>query len=114
MIKKLKDIIPLSILASGIMITTSIADTFTLRVGSGHPSKPTAYVTNMEKVLVPNIKRRVAAETEHKVRIIEAYAGKIAKVHETLEAVEKGLHMQEHEFHQMASLSCDALLMNQI
>jgi TRAP-type C4-dicarboxylate transport system substrate-binding protein len=91
MIKKLKDIIPLSILASGIMITTSIADTFTLRVGSGHPSKPTAYVTNMEKVLVPNIKRRVAAETEHKVRIIEAYAGKIAKVHETLEAVEKGL-----------------------
>ena len=27
----------------------------------------------------------------HKVKIIEAYAGKIAKVHETLEAVEKGL-----------------------
>ena len=35
--------------------------------------------------------KRVAAETNHKVRIIEAYAGKIAKVHETLEAVEKGL-----------------------
>ena len=45
----------------------------------------------MEKVLVPNIKKRVAAETKHKVRIIEAYAGKIAKVHETLEVVEKGL-----------------------
>ena len=44
----------------------------------------------MEKVLVPNIKR-VAAETKHKIKIIEAYAGKIAKVHETLEAVEKGL-----------------------
>ena len=44
----------------------------------------------MEKVLVPNIKKRVHAETNHKVRIIEAYAGK-GKVHETLEAVEKGL-----------------------
>jgi hypothetical protein len=34
---------------------------------------------------------RVAAETDHKVKFIEAYGGKIAKVHETLEAVEKGL-----------------------
>ena len=91
MIRYFKKAIPLSILATGIMASASFADTFTLRVGSGHPSKPTAYVTNMEKVLVPNIKKRVAAETNHKVRIIEAYAGKIAKVHETLEAVEKGL-----------------------
>ena len=91
MIRYFKKAIPLSILATGIIASASIADTFTLRVGSGHPSKPTAYVTNMEKVLVPNIKKRVAAETSHKVRIIEAYAGKIAKVHETLEAVEKGL-----------------------
>ena len=91
MIRYFKKAIPLSILATGIIATASMADTFTLRVGSGHPSKPTAYVTNMEKVLVPNIKKRVKAETDHKVRIIEAYAGKIAKVHETLEAVEKGL-----------------------
>ena len=91
MIRYFKKAIPLSILATGIIVTASMADTFTLRVGSGHPSKPTAYVTNMEKVLVPNIKKRVKAETDHKVRIIEAYAGKIAKVHETLEAVEKGL-----------------------
>ena len=91
MIRYFKKAIPLSIIATGIMASASFADTFTLRVGSGHPSKPTAYVTNMEKVLVPNIKKRVAAETNHKVRIIEAYAGKIAKVHETLEAVEKGL-----------------------
>ena len=91
MFKNFKNIIPISILASGLMISASFADTVLLRVGSGHPSKPTSYVTMMEKVLVPNIKKRVAAETNHKIKIIEAYAGKIAKVHETLEAVEKGL-----------------------
>ena len=44
MIRYLKKAIPLSILATGIIASASIADTFTLRVGSGHPSKPTAYV----------------------------------------------------------------------
>ena len=56
MIRYFKKAIPLSIIATGIIASASIADTFTLRVVSGHPSKPTAYVTNMEKVLVPNIK----------------------------------------------------------
>ena len=42
MIRYFKKAIPLSILATGIIASASIADTFTLRVGSGHPSKPTA------------------------------------------------------------------------
>ena len=50
MLKNLKNIIPISILVSGLMISTSFADTVLLRVGSGHPSKPTSYVTMMEKV----------------------------------------------------------------
>jgi len=91
MIRYIKKVIPLSVLATSIIASAALADSFTLRVGSGHPAKATAYVGNMQKVLVPNIKKRVASETNHKVRIIEAYAGKIAKVHETLEAVEKGL-----------------------
>ena len=66
------------------------AKTYVLRMGSGHPSKPVAYVRNMEHHMADYITKRVAAETKHKVRIIHAYAGKIAKVHETLEAVEKG------------------------
>ena len=37
MIRYLKKAIPLSILATGIMASASFADTFTLRVGSGHP-----------------------------------------------------------------------------
>lgn len=69
----------------------SDAATFVLRLGAGHPSKPTPYVRNMEHYLADEISKRVAAETGHRVRIIHAYAGKIAKVHETLEAVEKGL-----------------------
>ena len=91
MLKNFKKALPLGLLISGAIATSAIAGSYTLRVGSGHPSAPTAYVTGMEKVFVPNIKKRVAAETGHKIKIIEAYAGKIAKVHETLEAVEKGL-----------------------
>ena len=84
MLKNLKKALPLGLLISGAIATSAIAGSYTLRVGSGHPSAPTAYVTGMEKVFVPNIKKRVAAETKHKIKIIEAYAGKIAKVHETL------------------------------
>lgn len=67
------------------------AETFVLRIGSGHPSKPVPYVRQMERYFVPTVTKRVAAETGHKVRFIQAYAGTVAKVHETLEAVEKGL-----------------------
>ncbi len=67
------------------------AKTYVLRMGAGHPSKPVAYVRNMEHHMADMITKRVAAETKHKIRFIHAYAGKIAKVHETLEAVEKGL-----------------------
>jgi len=91
MLNLFKKSIPLGLLISGAIATSAIAGSYTLRVGSGHPAAPTAYVTGMKKTLVPNIKKRVKAETGHKIKIIEAYAGKIAKVHETLEAVEKGL-----------------------
>ena len=67
------------------------ADTFTLRIGSGHPSGPVAYATQMEKFLGPEIQKRVAERTDHEINIIYAFAGTVAKVHETLEAVQKGL-----------------------
>lgn len=83
--------------AAGLVLSATafsgVADaaSYTLRIGSGHPSKPTPYVRQMEHHFVPLVTKRVAAETKHKVRFIQGYAGKIAKVHETLEAVEKGL-----------------------
>jgi len=67
------------------------AEQFTLRVGAGHPAGPTVYVTVMRDYVVPELKRRVAEETEHELRIIEGYGGSIASVAETLEAVQIGI-----------------------
>lgn len=88
-----KSLVALSVVATASLVAGAAAEakTFTLRFGAGHPSKPTPYVRTMENYLANEITRRVEGETDHKVRIIHAYAGKIAKVHETLEAVEKGL-----------------------
>ena len=58
MLKNLKKALPLGLLISGAIATSAIAGSYTLRVGSGHPSAPTAYVTGMEKVLVPNISKK--------------------------------------------------------
>ncbi len=67
------------------------AEQFTLRVGSGHPGGAIVYATGMRDFLVPELRRRVAEETDHELRIIEGYAGSIASVAETLEAVQVGL-----------------------
>ena len=67
------------------------AELYTLRIGSGHPAGPSVYVTVMRDYMVPELKRRVAQETEHELRIIEGYGGSIASVAETLEAVQIGI-----------------------
>ncbi len=67
------------------------ADTFTLRIGSGHPSGPAVYVADVENFFVPEVERRVAEETEHTVQFVEGYGGAIAGVAETLESVENGI-----------------------
>ncbi len=67
------------------------ADTITLRIGSGHPNGPAVYVTDTANFFVPEVKRRVAEETEHTVEFVEGYGGAIAGVAETLEAVQNGI-----------------------
>lgn len=67
------------------------AETFTLRVGAGHPSGPSVYVNLVETFFVPEVKKRVAERTEHTVEFIEGYGGSIAGVADTLEAVQTGL-----------------------
>ena len=67
------------------------ADNFTFRIGSGHPSGPSVYVSLVENFFVPEVTRRVAEETDHTVTFVEAYGGTIAGVSDTLEAVESGL-----------------------
>jgi C4-dicarboxylate-binding protein DctP len=69
----------------------AMAETITLRVGSGHPNGPSVYVTDLANFFVPEVKRRVAEETEHEIEFVEGYGGAIAGVAETLEAVENGI-----------------------
>ncbi len=78
-------------IASAAGLSSAYADTFTLRIGSGHPNGPAVYVTDMAKYFVPEVKRRVAEETEHKIEFVEGYGGAIASVAETLEAVQNGI-----------------------
>ena len=52
---------------------------------------PLAPVNQLQKTFVPNVTKRVAAETDHKVRFIEGYGGTIANLFEVLESTQKGL-----------------------
>ena len=69
----------------------ALADKFTLRIGSGHPNGPAVYVTDTAKFFVPEVTKRVAAETSHEIEFVEGYGGAIAGVAETLEAVQNGI-----------------------
>ncbi|MBD3678475.1 MAG: C4-dicarboxylate TRAP transporter substrate-binding protein [Rhodobacteraceae bacterium] len=78
---------------AGAMVQASVAsaETFTLRIGAGHPNGPAIYVTDTANFFVPEVKRRVAEETDHEIEFIEGYGGAIAGVAETLEAVQNGI-----------------------
>ncbi len=65
--------------------------TYTLRIGAGHPAGPAVYATQLRDYFVPEVERRVAAETDYKVRFVEGYGGSIASAAETLEAVQSGI-----------------------
>ena len=78
-------------LALAAMGTAASAETFTLRIGSGHPNGPAVYVADTANFFVPEVKRRVAEETEHEIEFVEGYGGAIAGVAETLEAVQNGI-----------------------
>jgi len=77
--------------AAAATTTSAVADSFTLRIAAGHPAAPLASVNQLQKTFVPNVTKRVAAETEHKVRFIEGYGGTIANLFEVLESTQKGL-----------------------
>ena len=73
------------------MALPAAADNFTLRVGAGHPSGPSVYVNLVENFFVPEVTKRVAAETGHTITFIQGYGGSIVGVADTLEAVQQGL-----------------------
>ena len=77
--------------AVALLGSAAMADTFTLRIGSGHPNGPAVYVADTANFFVPEVKRRVAEETEHEIEFVEGYGGAIAGVAETLESVQNGI-----------------------
>jgi TRAP-type C4-dicarboxylate transport system substrate-binding protein len=79
--------------AAGLLIagtSTADAETFRLRIASGHASANT-YVNLMQNYFVPEVTKRVAERTKHKVEFVEGYGGSMVKVAETLEGVQSGI-----------------------
>jgi len=66
------------------------AEDIKLRIASGHPAANT-YVNLMQNFFVPEVTKRVAARTKHKVEFIEGYGGSMVKVADTLEGVQSGI-----------------------
>ena len=66
------------------------AEDIKLRIASGHPTANT-YANLMNTFFVPEVTKRVAARTKHKVEFIEGYGGSIVKVADTLEGVQSGI-----------------------
>jgi TRAP-type C4-dicarboxylate transport system substrate-binding protein len=77
--------IPLALVAPAVS-----GEDFKLRIASGHPPANT-YVNLMQNFFVPEVTKRVAARTKHKVEFIEGYGGSMVKVADTLEGVQSGI-----------------------
>jgi len=68
----------------------SAQETIRLRIASGHPPVNT-YVNLMQNFFVPEVTKRVAERTKHKVEFVEGYGGAMVKVADTLEGVQSGI-----------------------
>lgn len=66
------------------------AEDIRLRIASGHPTVNT-YVNLMQTFFVPEVTKRVAAKTKHKLEFVEGYGGSMVKVADTLEGVQSGI-----------------------
>jgi TRAP-type C4-dicarboxylate transport system substrate-binding protein len=71
-------------------MTTVQAENIKLRIASGHPNANT-YVNLMQNFFVPEVSKRVAERTQHKVEFVEGYGGSMVKVSDTLEGVQSGI-----------------------
>jgi TRAP-type C4-dicarboxylate transport system substrate-binding protein len=74
----------------GFTAVASAQETIRLRIASGHPAVNT-YVNLMQTYFVPEVTKRVAARTKHKVEFVEGYGGSMVKLFDTLEGVQSGI-----------------------
>lgn len=70
---------------------SAMADTFRLTIGAGHPADAAVWITAMRDFFAPEVSKRVAEKTGHKIEWVNAYGGSVCKLGECLEAVESGL-----------------------
>ena len=75
---------------STICATAAQAENIKLRIASGHPNANT-YVNLMQNFFVPEVTKRVAEKTQHKIEFVEGYGGSMVKVADTLEGVQSGI-----------------------
>ncbi len=79
-----------SLVAAATYAVPVCAEDIKLRIASGHPAVNT-YVNLMQNFFVPEVTKRVAARTKHKIEFIEGYGGSMVKTAETLEGVQSGI-----------------------
>lgn len=79
----------LAVVALGLVVTAAQADTFRLRMGSGHTTGLT-YVKVYDTFFADEVTKRAKERTGHNVRFIKAWGGSVAKVDGTIEAVQNG------------------------
>jgi C4-dicarboxylate-binding protein DctP len=87
--KRLKSTLLLSLMGLA-CASTAQAENIKLRIASGHAAAQT-YVNLMQNFFVPEITKRVAEKTSHKIEFVEGYGGSMVKVADTLEGVQSGI-----------------------
>lgn len=70
---------------------TAFAETYRMTIGAGHPADAAVWITAMRDFFAPEVSKRVAEKTGHKIEWVNAYGGSVCKLGECLEAVESGL-----------------------
>jgi TRAP-type C4-dicarboxylate transport system substrate-binding protein len=70
--------------------TAATADDIRLRIASGHATAAT-WVNLTTTFFVPEVTKRVAARTKHKIEFVEAYGGALVKPADVFEGVQSGI-----------------------
>lgn len=80
----------LSALAAVAISSSARADDIKLRISASHGPAST-YVRLLQEFFVPEVKKRVAERTRHRVDFIEGYGGSMLKIADSLEGVQAGV-----------------------
>ncbi len=74
----------------GISTSPVSAEDIKLTIATGHPAVAT-WVDLGSKFFIPEVTKRVAARTKHKIEFVEAYGGSIVKPGDVFEGVQSGI-----------------------